>query len=352
MSKSSTDAKPSVFSASNLEVARSNGRYDYSFLEDLGTTEDPFPDIPQRRTSNFSELVVVSRNHEEVVLKSLLPNVLGPLDSESRKRFADELVGISEQFHNMLHQHNVALPVPMTLIVTKHGWTVLAMPYLGPDYDARIRLAHKNAPRLIRGILRSVSEVLQQPPPYRLGLDLRLTNFAGDPETQTCYVDTFPPLFSPDGIKYYVHLPNPESEDEIQAHIARKFDPRGSLRRFRFDLMAIDPCLEHVMMEELASAIPGALYREIGDYFRSLPDSGITPRTSATQVFAMIEKANPTDTDLFREIGARWIPTGDQRREALDAVWMALRTPGPGDPPHLATPAGRVKEFVRVLSSI
>lgn len=325
----------------NLTAQDGNGHYAFQFLEDapLG--------VGRLIPGSFSEIQVVTPNGgTPMVLKGLLPCVLGPLSLEERVPLAYELNTRTERFHELLRERGIRLPEPYVTEVTKHGWAVHSAPYLGEDYCFLIQNDPGLARELIRGVMRCIASFIAQNPPYEIGMDLRLTNFAG-PQTETAYVDTFPPLFR-DGDLVHVHIPQPETAGEVESHIRRKFDPRGSLRRLRFDLMAIDPELEGVFLSELQDVAAAGRYAEILNFFEGLPDHGITPRTTLLEVVRRAESMDPQDIDGFRDVGARWIPSGPQRRQVMERLFRIVRSPIIGDT-MVVPPEDRIKAFISFL---
>lgn len=286
-----------------------------------------------------------------VVLKSILPDELLSLSTAERLERAVSFNTLTDQYHRVLLEYGVTLAHPYTMLTTEDGWSVHVTPFVGVDYEEQIRSDPSLAPFLLREIVRCVNGVLHQKPPFRVGLDLRLSNFAGYPDRTTCYFDTFPPLFW-DGQMYHVFIPQPETEAEIREHIARKFDPCGSLRRMRFELLSIDPQMEAVLMEVLQNELSAEQYVEIATFFAGLPDRRITGSMSTEDLITAIRDTDPHDIDSLREIGARRVPMLPDRRELMERIFYVTRYPDPEGRRIETDPTLRHDRLIEILCSL
>ncbi|OGY83313.1 MAG: hypothetical protein A2898_03420 [Candidatus Kerfeldbacteria bacterium RIFCSPLOWO2_01_FULL_48_11] len=322
----------------------------FDFLGDVLGTQT----VEGQQSSNFTEIAIYRNGGEThpVIVKCLLPVEIAALEGKQRFSRAQELVNMMGEFHTLLQQHEVVLAEPHKLYVSENGWPIYEATHYGDDYRVRIIRSPANAQTMIREILRCSSGVLHQSHPLTVGMDLRLSNFAKSPDGPV-YVDTFPPLYSPDGgTTYHVHIPIPPTQAEVDAHIARKFNPCGSLRRLRFDLLSIDPELERLLMSEIRVGLQPDLHRTVVDFFQSIDRGGITTDTSIGDVVRAIEQTPPSDVDTLREICARWIPMGPDRIIRMDQVFYLARNAGPGDPRTPADPAERIAKLIDLLRGI
>lgn len=308
--------------------------------------------------SNFSLITRVSCERGTLILKALGARELETLSGDARHARAQELVQLISQFHAVLERSGVRLPSPYAMFVTSGGWAVQAMPDMGPDYAKRMHSTPDDLPLYVRGILQTTRGPLHQQQPYCIGIDFRLSNFGGSAPAATCYFDTIPPLFSPDGgATYHVHMPNPTDPRIIKEYIGRKFDPRGMLRFFRFELLSITPDLEELLLRELQTVLEPERYAEVTGYLDSCSYRWVTPATPLRDILALIERIGASGFDTMhlediREIAARWIPVDAFRAERMQRVFYALRSPAPNDPRSASSIDERIARLVAILNEL
>ncbi|MFC1662573.1 hypothetical protein ACFL04_00185 [Patescibacteria group bacterium] len=327
------------------------GRTTLTFPDGLSDYFGNFHIVHWTQVSRFANIVAVEKEDgSNVVLKCLLPDEIGPLAEDDRRAKAEEFNRLVSQYHVILKSFGVKLPLPYRMVVTDAGWPIHEAPYRGENYEELVRQDIGLVPQLLECIVCCIIQVLHQPEPYRVGIDLRLSNFAGYPEDETCYVDSFPPLYL-EGDTYHVFIPQPDSEEEIMDAVFRKFNPLGSIRRLRFDLLAFDPALEDILMELLESVLTPSLFSQVDRYFAGLNDRQIKETTPLDEVIRVIRQTDPNDIDALREIGARRVPQCEDRRKIMQRIFYCTRYPDPLGRRIATDPLMRHDRLIEIISA-
>ena len=131
------------------------------------------------------------------------------------------------------------------------------------------------------------------------------------------YVDIFPPLCFYQG-RYLVHYLNPRDEGAIKKELERKFEPPEILRRFRSQLLFIDPSLEDLLLETINALLEPPIKKEILEFLAQLPDRLIIDNPQQTR--RLIEGYSD-DVNILHEIAARIIPPGPERARILERIF-------------------------------
>lgn len=185
--------------------------------------------------------------------------------------------------------------------------------YVGNDYSDINEGSVRN---ILKNIINSIAGFLQQSD-WNIGLDPRLTNFAGN--NQAIYIDFFPPLCIVDNTAY-VHYPNPLDETIVKKELQRKFTAEGVIRRLRFDVMSHNPDWDVVLNDVILSELPKSLSSRLLLYIEKLPDNLL--KLSKSTADELIEGyCKELMNDELREIALRLIPLGDNRQTLLNDVF-------------------------------
>lgn len=165
--------------------------------------------------------------------------------------------------------------------------------------------------RGIRGFLGQGGEF------FETGMDLRLSNFAINGEGVARFIDFHPPLVRVDG-RWWVHIPPPTlGSAEERSNLERKFTAAGAMRRFYYDLLALEPAWSSRYWQLLDDSLDRTVFERVREKLARLPTMrfGELSRSERTQ---LVSKTPMEDYDTLRELGALLLPFRSPEERARD----------------------------------
>ncbi len=218
---------------------------------------------------------------------------------------------VSKYFRAKLQDLGVPLAEPY-ICFEQDGHAIQISPYVGSDLE-RIFSEGQGNYRVLEDLIEAMQGVMLQEPP-EVGLDARLSNFCLDKGGAIFYIDTFPPLVKFED-EILVHFPNPKDEVILKQEFFRKFQPKGILRRLRFNLLEQETKFgEKELLAAIRAVMGDNFYFSIADFFANLPDK--LPSEEALEIITL------DDPDGIREVAIKFMPPkGDDRSEFIREIF-------------------------------
>lgn len=303
----------------------------------------PFDEVRWRKRSHYAQIVGVTRGNEKLVVKLPVPWVLGRLCDDAREKEGEFLNRVVDAYLKALTAVGVSVPSVYELALVD-GYPVHLISDAGEDCEVQILSDPSRLSEILRMVLLGISGMVQDDK-ERVGLDARLRNF-GFSNRHAVYFDVFPPLVYFDGA-YLVHYPNPDDPRAVASEVTRKFTGFGILRRFRFDLMVINPELEAAFLSAL-EVLGEPMRSQVVERFGTLPDAQWSQMRTSGQKRDFLRRIGPMDVDTMRDIAVRAIPLrGRQRYDIMSKVFVATSLAITRDPDEHAA---RLERYRHILA--
>lgn len=282
-----------------------------------------------------------------LVIKAPVPWHFAKLDRAERTAEARAISQTTIAFWSTLRSHGVSVPNRYECAVVEDGFPLHFVSDEGTDCAECIQVDPALLPDCLRWMVRSMEGVLVDSR-AEVGLDARLSNFTPPADRSSkgkaVYVDLFPPLLRVDG-HYHVHYPNPPG-NIVGAEVARKFTAAGILRRFRYEVLALDPDFELHVMAALREALGGELGRRLAQLLEDLPDRQVLGLQGAARR-RFVDRIPIEEVEFRREVAARLLPQrGPERARILQEVFVATSLAITRGPEEQAARAARYREIL------